>query len=276
MWAWAIFVALFLLLLEEAWVYPSPLGTQERFEGSKGLLAQGERMPQRSRDDDSYFHQAEFSHLQDARYADRKLSLAERNEHLVPLLQTFSTVMQDIGIDAFIMHDTLLGWHWERRIVHPNSSPKMMVSEQSLYFLAAYHNMSVHTFRIPSLNASKEYVLEINPHYQDGRVGTANSVDARWIEMETGLFVEITTLRHNRDAEILGIKGAMMVKDGRHYEHSDVYPLKDAVFLGVGVKVPSAYLKILIDEYGVEIVTRERSRVQNRVVMQTFEVDASQ
>lgn len=86
-------------------------------------------------------------------------------------------------------------------------------------------------------------------------VDEANMIDGRWIDTDTGLFIDITTLRTNQTALALGIKGAMMVKDKHHYKYDDIFPLRDSSFEGFPVKVPFAYTQLLIEEYGTQALT---------------------
>ena len=75
------------------------------------------------------------------------------------------------------------------------------------------------------------------------------------LEPDTGLFIDITTLRRNKTAGALGIDGAMMVKDKHKYRHDDIYPLRYSTFEGFPVKIPFAYSDVLLEEYGVQALT---------------------
>ena len=57
-------------------------------------------------------------------------------------------------------------------------------------FLASYYNMTIHTFK------KRNYLLEVNPKYTDDSYEDyLNVIDARWIDTETGLFIDITAVR---------------------------------------------------------------------------------
>ena len=66
-----------------------------------------------------------------ARFADRQLSYEDRKSHLVALVQTYLFSMQDIGAETWLMHGTLMGWWWNRKVAphvrSPGSSPDMSV-----------------------------------------------------------------------------------------------------------------------------------------------------
>ncbi|KAK3111820.1 mannosyltransferase [Teratosphaeriaceae sp. CCFEE 6253] len=205
---------------------------------------------------DKYFHESTFAEHYDGRFADRPLNYDERREHLTALMQTYLSTMGDIGAETWIMHGSLLGWYWQRKILPWDSDIDVMVSEQSIRHLASYYNMTVHSFSLPSETAAggedetREYLLEVNPHYSNASLDSVNKIDARWIDTNTGLFIDITTLRRNYTAEAQGIDGTMTVKDRHHYSYDDIFPLRHSTFEGSPVNIPFAYAELLIEEYG--------------------------
>lgn len=123
------------------------------------------------------------------------------------------------------MHGTLLGWYWNQRVLPWDSDLDVQISESNLFYLAAYYNMT--TFRYHRRN----YLLEINPHFRDERgdwkkkdgrnkMNKLNKIDARWIDVKTGLFIDITGVRylvgHEKGEGVLGSK------DGHTYRVSFV------------------------------------------------------
>ena len=61
-------------------------------------------------------------------------------------------------------------------------------------------------------------MLEINPGYNKvGPYDELNMIDARWIDTDNGLFIDITTVRPNMTARAEGVEGALMCKDKHHY-----------------------------------------------------------
>lgn len=196
---------------------------------------------------EKYFHESNFHQHYDGRFADRSLKYDEKQEYLSALIQTYLSTMNGLGAETWLMHGTLLGWYWNRRIMPWDSDLDVMLSEQSLNFLASFHNMTVHKFRFPGQEDTQSYLLEVNPHYQESELDRDNRIDARWIDMDVGLFIDITTLRRNTSG---ADPEAMMVKDNHHYYYDDIHPLRKSYFEGVPVSVPYAYTDILVEEYG--------------------------
>jgi len=131
-----------------------------------------------------------------------------------------------------------------------------MMSEKSMFYLANYYNMMIHHFNLPGSGEGKDYILEVNPHCRNSSLSDESSkIDARWIDMDTGLFIDITSLRRNATAEAEGKAGAVISKDNHHYMHADIYPLREIIFEDTLVKIPYAYSDLLLEEYGPDALT---------------------
>nr|POE62962.1 protein mnn4 [Quercus suber] len=163
--------------------------------------------------------------------------------------------MKDIGVETFIMHGTLLGWWWNRKIMPWDTDVDVVVTETSLHHMAAYYNMTVHHYKPHGLESDRSYLLEVNINYSNSSQDPDNHVDARWIDTDTGLFIDITTIRHDKPAEGQGPNGMLMIKDNHHYVYDDIFPLRDSIFEGCIVKIPFAYPEILAEEYGEEALS---------------------
>lgn len=62
-------------------------------------------------------------------------------------------------------------------------------------------------------------MLEINPHYiNPAQTDKLNVIDARWIDTENGLFIDITTARYNHSHP--AGPGMLICKDGHEYRVS--------------------------------------------------------
>jgi hypothetical protein len=130
------------------------------------------------------------------------------------------------------------------------------------------------------VGGGKKYLLEVNPHYADASTSDKlNRIDARWIDVQTGLFIDITTVHPvpRPPKSILSSltsffssklgKGSpahskqyeepedMYTKDTHLYSTSSLFPLRSARFEGAAVSVPYAYEQLLIEEYGPRALT---------------------
>ncbi|XXG97765.1 endoplasmic reticulum retention protein [Hypoxylon texense] len=100
---------------------------------------------------------------------------------------------------------------------------------------------------------NKTYLLDINPHHgSPGRGSGHNVIDARWIDVSSGLFVDITGLAEREAAERPGVWSC---KNAHRYRTAELWPLRRTEFEGVPAAVPFAFDKILADEYGAKSLT---------------------
>ncbi|KAL1841686.1 hypothetical protein VTJ49DRAFT_6725 [Mycothermus thermophilus] len=95
---------------------------------------------------------------------------------------------------------------------------------------------------------TRYYYLDINPFATRLDRGFGhNAIDARWIDVATGMYVDITALME-RDPK--GKPGIISCKNLHHYTPDELFPLRETEFEGVPALVPYDYEKVLGDEYG--------------------------
>ncbi|EOA86692.1 uncharacterized protein SETTUDRAFT_48843, partial [Exserohilum turcica Et28A] len=136
----------------------------------------------------------------------------------------------------------------------------------------------------------KKYLLEVNPNYTNTSTKDKyNLIDARWIDVSNGLYIDITTLHvapaksetpqtpdadspdwpdsfdlypysstreslHEPDDADDEIQ--MYIKDSHSYLSSQIFPLRTSTLEDVRVKIPYAYEELLIEEYGADSLTK--------------------
>lgn len=115
------------------------------------------------------------------------------------------------------------------------------VTEADMFFLASYYNMTTYRRWSDMFPEGREYLLEINPHFAhrdpDDQL---NVIDARWIDMTTGLFVDITAARYALDHP--KGKGVLFDKNGHEFRVGACYSSTFNVYLHIPgyVSVPPA------------------------------------
>ncbi|KAF2157463.1 hypothetical protein K461DRAFT_219731 [Myriangium duriaei CBS 260.36] len=215
---------------------------------ARGIPPRGKR---RKSPPEKYFHESSFHPHYDGRFATKEVPYADRKIALVNLIKSYLNTMNEIGVQTWIMHGSLLGWWWNKRIMPWDTDLDVMVSEQAMEHLANYYNMTIHHHRYDDGALGRDYMLEINPHFRNtSEADRYNRIDARWVDVKTGLFIDMTVLHRNISAENEGKVGAMMSKDRHHYHIKDIFPLRETVFEDVPCLVPYGYTDLLIEEYG--------------------------
>lgn len=128
------------------------------------------------------------------------------------------------------------------------------VSAATLAELAMRHNHTLHTYRYTNATTgrdrSRTYLLDVNPFATRlGRGEGQNVIDARWIDVETGMFVDITALAEREPERQPGIWSC---KNHHRYRREELFPLRETEFEGVAAMVPWSYQGILVGEYGAK------------------------
>ncbi|KAI0142445.1 LicD family-domain-containing protein [Hypoxylon sp. NC0597] len=191
-----------------------------------------------------------------------------------------------VETETWLAHGTLLGWWWSGRVMPWDYDLDVQMPTATLAYLGRHFNRTLHDYRFPvgddgdgaglgeggrrSLVAgdgedggcgdrnntgetydgyvNKTYLLDVNPHHTDvGRGNGHNIIDARWIDVSNGLFIDITGLAERDPA---GSPGVWSCKNAHKYRTAELYPVRHTEFEGVPASVPYAFDKILTDEYG--------------------------
>ncbi|PHH82537.1 hypothetical protein CDD82_5640 [Ophiocordyceps australis] len=117
--------------------------------------------------------------------------------------------------------------------------------------------MTVYYYQYRDMHPGRYFLLDINPHFrhrQDDDI--LNFIDARWIDMSTGLFIDITAARYALEHH--AGQGMLYDKNGHEYRDTYLYPLRNTTFENVPAKIPFRYREMLESEYGKRALTNTR------------------
>lgn len=219
-----------------------------------------------------YFHEAggsiELGHY-DGRYFKKLMPESQYRPMLGDLIRSYLQLCESRGLETWLAHGTLLGWWWNGQVMPWDTDLDVQVSNDTLYVMGNTLNRTEHVFNrtssVPahlghdngtSTNASKQatYLLDINPHHVDLTRGDgSNIIDARWIDMENGMFIDITGLRERERKK----PGIWSCKNKHRYATQDLWPMRVTEFEGVRAKVPNNFEWILTEEYGWSSIEKE-------------------
>lgn len=146
----------------------------------------------------------------------------------------------------------ILPWDWDL---------DTQVSGATLEYLAAHLNRTTHHYTSDDDTVHRDYLLDVNPFSSERERGDGfNIIDARWIDVRNGLFIDITGLSETHPELRPGVWSC---KNYHRYPIQDLYPLRDGVFEGIPAKIPYAYDRILTQEYHLEalVVTEYQGQV---------------
>ncbi|KAL9123785.1 MAG: hypothetical protein Q9217_006819 [Psora testacea] len=209
-----------------------------------------------------YFHEPEgndLAHHYDTRYSHGILSYDEKHDTQIHLIHSYLEFFQNNGMETWLAHGTLLGWWWNARMLPWDWDVDTQVSIATLVYLAENHNSTVYTYTsatdtvVNSVTKKEEaitrqYHLDINPAHPIRERGDGdNVIDARWIDVRNGLYIDITGVAETHPQVAPGIWSC---KNYHRYRTRDLWPMRETVYESVTVKVPYAYERILEEEYG--------------------------
>jgi hypothetical protein len=121
------------------------------------------------------------------------------------------------------------------------------VSDTTLRRLGTDFNQTTYKYTSLDRRIRRQYLLDVNPWIKERVRGNGmNVIDARWIDVRNGLYVDITGLSETRPDTHPNV---LNCKNYHEYKVGELYPMRETTFEGVPAKVPYAYDKILIDEY---------------------------
>ncbi|KAJ5180691.1 hypothetical protein N7492_003901 [Penicillium capsulatum] len=119
--------------------------------------------------------------------------------------------------------------------------------ERNLATWLAHGTLLVVSYTDADSAVERRYLLEINPWSRQRTHGHGyNLIDARWIDVDTGLFIDITGLSR---LEPYSAPHIWQCKDSHKYRLEDIYPLRRTIFEGVAASVPFQYEVLLMEEY---------------------------
>ena len=194
---------------------------------------------------DKFFHESNGKY--DARYFRGEIPARQSIAHLTELLAVFMDLARAGDVKPIVAHGTLIGWWWSRRLLPWDDDVDLLVSYRDLRRLRKWHGRT----------QAGRYLLEVNPNHvfwktlnPTHRVNDEpNRIDARFIDMENGLYLDITALR-----PVGG--GLLRTKCPHVFAESSIFPLKTAELQGIPVYVPADVEAVLRYEYGDEVLTR--------------------
>lgn len=122
------------------------------------------------------------------------------------------------------------------------------VSGTTLDRLGQLYNQTRYKYTTSDWNIQREFLVDVNPWiWERVRGDGMNVIDARWIDTRNGLFIDITGLSETRPDTHPGVWSC---KNNHEYKLEELYPMRETMFEEVIARVPYAYDKILMDEYG--------------------------
>ena len=212
-----------------------------------------------------YFHEPGGSLARlhyDSRFFVDEVPYGEHTSVLRDLIRSYLEVLGELnGAETWLAHGTLLGWWWNGSIMPWDYDLDVQVSNGTLSWMGEHLNGTEHNYTSvayidgTAFQREKRYLLDVNPHHSEiDRGDGMNIIDARWIDMQNGMFVDITGVREREPEDR---PGTWSCKNKHRYEARDLWPMRVTEFEGVRAKIPYSFQRILSDEYGEKSLVAE-------------------
>lgn len=204
-----------------------------------------------------YFHEAELAGSHSGSHFDwRFFQRAEYSdyEHRVimhRLSRAWLRFARLAQLKTWLAHGTLLGWYWNGLNMPWDRDVDVQMTTQSLFLLARNYNQTVVVDYTDDADTAGVhlYFVDVSPYFYDRSHGDgANVIDARFIDVETGLYVDITGLAISDDY-------AVSTKVGR--KSRELHQVFDPEY---NAKIESARKDSGMDEY-VQLLAKQEHQL---------------
>ena len=188
-----------------------------------------------------FFHELESNPHLDRNYAKSNIKLSNKEiiKELIILFNNLVTLCNKNNIKVILMHGTLIGWYFNRKILPWDDDIDVVILENDLK-----------KFKILNNYETKNFIIKINPNSIDRNPkDRENVIDARIISKINGVFIDITFLTKSPNK-----KGFVNCKSPHYYKIKNILPLKKTNFEKINnIYVPNNYKKCLSQEYGNKV-----------------------
>lgn len=176
------------------------------------------------------------SHL-DLQYGKRDLTKEEIHKELKFLLKESTNLFSKNDIKVILMHGSLIGWHFNKKILDWDDDIDLSISDQN----------SIKNFLKLDRHQTEDYIIKVNPNYKNrSHKDKQNKIDARIISKRNGVFIDVTFLSEKK-------KGIINCKSPHYYKKEYIFPLKKDLFENCEIYIPNKYKNCLIQEYGIGV-----------------------
>ncbi|KAJ3008164.1 hypothetical protein HKX48_008731 [Thoreauomyces humboldtii] len=221
--------------------FMAPPGMQPR-ESVKPKVQVGPLVPK-------YFYER-HSHY-DIRYFKTRHSPIDprRTVQIRDMFRAWATFADSNEIMYWINHGSMLGWFFGERVMPWDDDIDIQMNSNTLYELARF-NMTTFTY------GETTYLIDVNPNHVKRFWERHNVIDARFIDMSSGLFIDITGLAYSGQDQARGGVPTVRCKSPHTYTLPSIFPLHRVTYEGVGTWRPNSVVSILRKEYGVHVLNK--------------------
>eukprot|EP00668_Euglena_longa_P010205 GGOE01012381.1.p1 GENE.GGOE01012381.1~~GGOE01012381.1.p1 ORF type:complete len:417 (-),score=71.94 GGOE01012381.1:1021-2271(-) len=192
-----------------------------------------------------FFHESRLSGHLDARWGVSPLPSPKKENAVVALYSAWAIFTQERGLRHWLFAGSLIGWFFNKGILPWDDDLDVQVLASDLLSHDRYGKYDRTTY-------NGRYVFEINPNSAQRAPDQRNLIDARFIDMETGMFIDVVAVSYDSKTESLQCKRA------ERFNPRDIFPIRKTTFLGATAWVPSNVSQFLITKYGPNVTLHQQ------------------
>lgn len=139
----------------------------------------------------SLLNQSGLAHYE-LRFFDGRILPIDRIGTLHRIVRAWARFTNKSGIKTWIAHGSLLGYYFNGLIMPWDDDLDVQVTADSFWELVKLNQTLVIDYNDPE--AIGTYLIDVNPFFVNRGKNSDNKLDARFIDVNTGLYIDITTL----------------------------------------------------------------------------------
>jgi len=167
--------------------------------------------------------------------------IVENNElimELKKLLITLTTICNEKKIKIIIMHGSLIGWHFNKKILPYDNDIDVCILEEDIIKFIKCDGIE-----------NDDYIIKVNPNFINrSQKDRDNVIDARIISKNCGVFIDITFLTSVHNSNCYSCKSP------HYYKKDNIKPLIKDTFEDCDIYIPYLYKYCLFQEYGQNVL----------------------
>lgn len=159
------------------------------------------------------------------------------------LIRAWADFTNQENVLSLISHGSLIGWYWNGMAMPWDADNDVQMPIMELDRFARKFNQTL-VVQDPK-DGNGRYFVDVSPWYVErGRGNGRNVIDARFIDIRSGIYLDITGLA------VTGSEtDRVNCKNYHFYPITDVSPARRTIYEGVNVYVPNNYESVLLSEY---------------------------
>jgi hypothetical protein len=198
--------------------------------------------------DNKYFKELPNKSHIDRRFGKPNLKFTKNFiiNNLYFLLKKLSDICKENDIKLVIAHGTLIGHYFNKKVLPWDDDIDVVLIGESIQKFIKLNTKKL---------SNQYFLLDINPNCINRNINDRkNVIDARLISKQFGFFIDITFLTFNKFISGKYRKTIVNCKSPHYYDINDILPLKEDKFNGIDIFVPNNIEKVLISEYGINVL----------------------